>query len=49
HILDWSGDLYGQDLRVNLLEFIRPEQKFASVAALKQQIIQDCQLVRQNY
>ena len=45
HLLDWSGDLYGQTLKVNLLEFIRPEQKFASVEALKQQITQDCQSV----
>ena len=49
HILNWSGDLYGQDLRVNLIEFIRPEQKFASVEALKQQITKDCQSVLENY
>ena len=49
HLLDWSGDLYGQDLRVELVDFIRPERKFDSVAALKQQITQDCQLVLRNY
>ena len=48
HLLNWSGDLYGQILTVNLIKFIRPEQKFASVEALKQQITQDCQSVLNN-
>ncbi|MEL6438453.1 MAG: bifunctional riboflavin kinase/FAD synthetase [Cyanobacteria bacterium J06621_8] len=43
HLLNWSGDLYGQSLKVNLLDFLRPEQKFASVEDLKQQIAKDCQ------
>ena len=45
HLLNWSGDLYGQTLKVNLLKFLRPEQKFPSVEALKQQITKDCQSV----
>ena len=49
HILNWSGDIYDRNLRVNIIEFIRPEQKFASVEALKQQITQDCQFVLENY
>jgi riboflavin kinase / FMN adenylyltransferase len=49
HLLNWSGDLYGQTLKVDLLEFLRPEQKFDSIAALKQQISQDCQSVLQSY
>lgn len=48
HLLNWSGDLYGQTLKVNLIEFLRPEQKFDSLAALKQQISQDCQLVLES-
>ncbi|MCC0178019.1 bifunctional riboflavin kinase/FAD synthetase [Waterburya agarophytonicola K14] len=48
HLLNWSGDLYGRDLKVNLLQFLRPEQKFDSVEALKQQITQDCQAVLNN-
>ncbi len=43
HLLNWSGDLYGQTLKVHLLRFLRPEQKFSSVEALKQQITKDCQ------
>ncbi|MEB3310324.1 MAG: bifunctional riboflavin kinase/FAD synthetase [Snowella sp.] len=43
HLFDWAADLYGQSLSVNLLAFLRPEQKFASLEALKAQITQDCQ------
>ncbi|MEM8829487.1 MAG: bifunctional riboflavin kinase/FAD synthetase [Cyanobacteria bacterium P01_G01_bin.19] len=48
HLLNWSGDLYGRELKVDLIEFLRPEQKFDSVEALKQQITQDCQAVLNN-
>ncbi|MBP7478480.1 MAG: riboflavin kinase, partial [Chitinophagales bacterium] len=41
HILDFDRDIYGEKLRVNLLKFIRPEQKFASLEALKEQIHRD--------
>jgi riboflavin kinase/FMN adenylyltransferase len=43
HLFDWQGDLYDQDLNVDLVKFIRPEQKFASLDALKEQIQADCQ------
>jgi riboflavin kinase/FMN adenylyltransferase len=42
HLFGFEGDLYGQSLRVGLVEFIRPEQAFPSLEALKQQIGQDC-------
>ena len=45
HLLNWSGDLYGRELKVNLIEFLRSEQKFDSLEALKQQIAQDCWMV----
>lgn len=48
HLLNWSGDLYGQTLKVNMMQFIRPEQKFDSLEALKQQIKQDCQSVLES-
>lgn len=48
HLLDWAGDLYGQTLKVNLRKFLRPEQKFDSLEALKQQISQDCQSVLES-
>jgi riboflavin kinase / FMN adenylyltransferase len=46
HLLDWSGDLYGQTLTVHLIHFLRLEAKFDSLDALKAQIQQDCQMAR---
>jgi riboflavin kinase / FMN adenylyltransferase len=46
HVLDWSGDLYGHTVTVHLQQFLRPEQKFASLEALKAQIAHDCQAAR---
>ncbi len=46
HLLDWSGDLYGQTLTVSLEQFLRPEQKFTSLDALKSQIQADCEAAR---
>jgi riboflavin kinase/FMN adenylyltransferase len=45
HLFDWQGDLYDQELSVNLIRFIRPERKFDSLDALKAQIQSDCQTV----
>lgn len=42
HLLNWSGDLYGKTLNVSLEEFLRPEQKFTCLEALKTQIKADC-------
>jgi len=44
HLLNWSGDLYNQVLTLELERFLRPEQKFSSLDALKQQISNDCVL-----
>jgi riboflavin kinase/FMN adenylyltransferase len=41
HLLDFEGDLYGRELTIELGEFIRPEQKFASLEALRTQIETD--------
>jgi riboflavin kinase/FMN adenylyltransferase len=47
HLFDWSGDLYGKQLAVELVKFLRPEQKFPSLEALKTQIQLDCIAARQ--
>ena len=47
HILDWSGDIYGETVTVSLEQFIRPELRFDSLADLKTQITEDCQKARQ--
>ena len=46
HVLDWSGDLYGQTLRIEFLHRLRGEQKFANVAALVAQIQHDAATAR---
>jgi riboflavin kinase/FMN adenylyltransferase len=46
HLFDWSGDLYGERLRVHLIERLRPEQKFAGIDELKAQIGRDAAAAR---
>lgn len=41
HLLDFNQDLYGQLIDVRFRSFIRPEQKFESFDALKEQIMRD--------
>lgn len=43
YILDYSGNLYGQDVTVGLLHFLRPELKFPDADALKKQIAKDAE------
>ena len=38
YLLDFSGDLYGQELTVTLCHFLRPERRFPDVEALRQAI-----------
>lgn len=46
HLLDWTGDLYGKTLTVQLEKFLRPEQKFDTLEQLKTQISRDCDTAR---
>lgn len=41
HLIDYDGDLYGKDMEVRFLGYIRAEKKFDSLDALKEQIGQD--------
>lgn len=41
HLLDFSGDLYGEQLRVEFLQRLRDEQKFESAEALTVQLSKD--------
>ncbi|HEY0734988.1 MAG TPA: bifunctional riboflavin kinase/FAD synthetase [Herpetosiphonaceae bacterium] len=47
HLLDWSGDLYDQRLRVMFLERLRGEQKFSGIDELKAQIARDADRARE--
>ncbi len=46
HILDFSADLYGQVVTVDLIERIRDEQRFDGVEALRAQIGRDVERAR---
>ena len=46
YLLDFSGDLYGQELTVTLCHFLRPEQRFPSVEALRQAIAKNADEAR---
>lgn len=41
HLLDFQGDLYGRHVRVDFLRYLRPERRFESLDALRQQIQRD--------
>ena len=43
---DFDGDLYGQEIAVQLVSFIRPEAKFDSLVALAAQMSRDCEEAR---
>lgn len=45
-ILDFDQDIYGCDLVVQFVERLRPEQRFASIADLVQQIGRDVEVAR---
>lgn len=49
HLLDYSADLYGQHLEVELLERVRGEIKFATIEMLRQQIYHDVAAARQYF
>ena len=45
HLTGWSGNLYGRRMQVDLLRFLRPEKRFASVEELRAQIEADVQML----
>jgi len=47
HILDFKKNIYGRSIRVNFIERLRDEQKFAGIAELSEQIEKDVQAARE--
>ncbi len=47
HLLDFDGDLYGQEITLEFIARIRPEKKFDGLDHLKAQISKDVALVRE--
>lgn len=48
-ILDFSGDLYGQDIQLEFYSFLRSEIKFSDLDALKRQIHADAEQTRRFF
>ena len=46
HLLDFHRDIYGADLEVRFVKFLRPEKKFENVESLAQQIASDVKMAR---
>ena len=48
YILDFSGDIYGQEVKTELISFLREEKKFSSLEQLKNAIAENANYVKQN-
>ena len=46
HLLDFKGNLYDHNVAVQIIDFIRPEQKFPNPEALMKQICTDVEKIR---
>lgn len=48
HLIDFSKDIYGEQIEIELLRFIRPEKKFESVEKLVIQVKKDIEMVKSS-
>jgi riboflavin kinase/FMN adenylyltransferase len=46
YLFDFNRDIYGQDVEVRFVQYLRPERKFESVDALVRQIDLDVRQAR---
>jgi riboflavin kinase/FMN adenylyltransferase len=46
HLLDFEGNLYDRQIRLEFVEYLRPEEKYRSVDALVKQIQSDIESTR---
>ncbi|MBQ9415429.1 MAG: riboflavin biosynthesis protein RibF [Clostridia bacterium] len=49
HLLDFSGDLYGAEIRVSFLRRLRDEKQFSDLLQLREQMTQDAKQARDYY
>ena len=48
HLFDLDKEIYGEEVEVRFLRYLRPEQRFESVDALAAQIARDVQVARES-
>jgi len=46
-LFDFDGDLYGREIGVEFVDFVRDDQRFSNAEALKAQMARDCQRARE--
>ncbi|MFL6528695.1 MAG: riboflavin kinase, partial [Chthoniobacterales bacterium] len=48
HVFDLDRDIYGEDIEVRFVKYLRPEQKFKDVDALADQIARDVEQAKRE-
>lgn len=49
HLFDFDRDLYGEDVELKFLRYLRPEKKFENLAGLREQIARDVAQAREIF
>ena len=49
HLFDLDREIYGEEMEVRFARYLRPEQKFPDVEALRTQIARDVQQARESF
>ena len=49
YILDFERDLYGQNIRLEFYDFLRPERKFGSLEELRAMVLHNAQQTREFF
>jgi riboflavin kinase/FMN adenylyltransferase len=49
HLFNLDREIYGEEMEVRFLRYLRPEQKFGNVEALKAQIARDVEQARESF
>ena len=49
YILDFQGDLYGQNIRMEFFRRLRGERKFPSLEALREEVMHNAQQTRDYF